>query len=376
MKTKHDLSVITNYDQHTMGMALEQYIAIKIHPLIDQFQGHRITVRGRFERTQSHISSREKTGKLFNWKRPTAELSADKQQLYLNCFPGADYVVHYASLVSSYLTLKRINGVQIGMELPTEEETLFTLRKTNLKHFPKVDIVILGAIERLKPLMPNQEWSGDGDFRWLIGTLNNQKVALLGCQFSYWGNIAGCLVQLLALKGVKTVIYTGKLGGLKTDMRPNSNLATGTKSILHNQEIQWPNVLCIPQNKMVIEGVHVTLPSVLSETKRWFAGLPYGCSFVDPEIGHMANKAKLNRIDFSYIHLVSDNVAHVQHEHLGNERDKAVIKKRQISNFFVLEILYYTLIKLCNQSHVNFRFFKNVIQQLKEEAALEYQVGS
>jgi len=53
----------------------------------------------------------------------------------------------------------------------------------------------------------------------------------------------------------------------------------------------------------------------------------------------MALIADRRHIQFGYIHVVSDNVARVQAEHLGNEREAQIIRKRLCANFRILEIL-------------------------------------
>lgn len=59
----------------------------------------------------------------------------------------------------------------------------------------------------------------------------------------------------------------------------------------------------------------------------------------DPEIGEMVLAAKQKNIRFGYIHLISDNVANVQAEHLGNERESQIINKRLATNFRIRNII-------------------------------------
>lgn len=77
---------------------------------------------------------------------------------------------------------------------------------------------------------------------------------LVGCKHSYWGDIAGYIVAALARKGVKRVIYVGKLGTLNKSYAPNGTIATGNKSIFI---VIWTSFLC-PRN-----GVHINLNTVI-----------------------------------------------------------------------------------------------------------------
>lgn len=59
----------TDTETHTMGMALSQYVDIKIHPHIKKFSGNRIIVRGKYTHRNDETAKHEKTDKKFNWKR-------------------------------------------------------------------------------------------------------------------------------------------------------------------------------------------------------------------------------------------------------------------------------------------------------------------
>jgi len=309
------------------------------------FCGKRIVVRGKYERQSSLIFLNEKTDKQFNWKRPTVELSKDNKILYLNCFPGKDYVYHYASIVSSYISLTGSNINEVVVEPPDENTCKQELLKSNIMSIPECDIVILGTVEKLHSLTSYNPWTGDGDFCWSETNIDSKKVLLLGCKFSFWGDIAGQIVSLLAEKNVKTLIYTGKLGGLKLEMHPNLTLATGDSSVLNGKKIKWNNLFSTIKHDVIHEGVHYTLPSVIYEDKRWFTTVGYNYSFVDPEIGWMAYMAEKHGINFSYLHIISDNLARVRDENLSNERDKHILGKRSE----IIKIIRDILIEIMQQ---------------------------
>lgn len=67
---------------------------------------------------------------------------------------------------------------------------------------------------------------------------------------------------------------------------------------------------------------------MIQETKDWLSIVKDSFSFVDPEIGYMAEAANCSGIDFSYLHIVSDNLTTKMSEDLSNERDLNVLSKR------------------------------------------------
>ena len=78
----------------------------------------------------------------------------------------------------------------------------------------------------------------------------------------------------------------------------------------------------------VIEGVHITCPSVVDETRDYIRKNSILGIFIDPEIGHMAKACNESKIQFSYLHIISDNVAKLHKQNLSNERRIAIIKKK------------------------------------------------
>jgi hypothetical protein len=338
------------YADHTMGDALEGYLDIKMHDLIRTFTGKQIVVRGKYERS-ARVSSIEKDGKQFNWHRPTAEISADNTIFYLNCFPGCDYVHHYAAIVSTYLQIHSIFDVTVEAILPSLEDTLRALLKTNIMALPKCDVVVLGVVEKLHAMTSFNPWQGEGDFCWSMAQIGDRKVALLGCKFSFWGDIAGHLVAILQRKGVHEIMYVGKVGGLSADMQPNLTLATGCESLLHGEKVQWDSIIKVPAKKEGVAitcGAHVTLPSILSETKSWLKELDSSAKFVDPEIGWMAKTAQQLKMGFGYLHLVSDNLARPSSENLSNERSALIQCKRKGLFLHIADLLKLNILMRCS----------------------------
>ena len=313
-------------ETHSMGLSLKRYLEIKIHHLVDELDYDQIIVRSRFDRSCG-ISTKEKSDKMFNYIRPTATI--DGSTLYINCFPGIDYVFHYGNIIKSYLALAK-KKIDIVHWLPTEEECWNAIIESELKNIPKTHTVIMGYVEGIQWISDEAIWHGSGNFLWKQVRLSKHEAILLGCKHTYWGEIAGRIVSYLAMNGVKRIIYSGKLGTLNPCLVPNLTIATGSSSILPNGEtVTWNNLFEEIENEKVYNGAHITVPSVLQETTEWLDTNRRVADFVDPEIGHMALAAYNTNIQFSYFHIISDNLTMKFKFDLSNERELDVINSRR-----------------------------------------------
>lgn len=311
---------------HSMGASLKRYMEMKVHPLLDECPCSQVVVRGHFDRSCG-ISSKEKTGKLFNYIRPTAVV--DGSVLYINCFPGIDYVFHYGNIFKSYIAMTN-KMIDVAHCLPSETACWSAIAESELKTIPAAHTVIMGYVEGLQWISSNSFWQGTGNFLWKRVRLSAGEGLLLGCKHTYWGEIAGRIVSYLAKNGVKRIIYSGKLGTLNPKHVPNLAIATGNCSILPNGEtIRWNNIFADIVDKQVHNGVHITVPSVLQETTEWLSLYKNNADFVDPEIGHMALAAYNSKIEFSYFHIISDNLSRKFDSDLSNERTENVIESRK-----------------------------------------------
>lgn len=312
-------------EDHSMGNSLVQYMEIKIHQLLKEYNYEKIVVQGKFDRS-SGISYKEKTNKLFNYIRPTAQIS--DEILYLNCFPGLDYVFHYGNVIKSYLSLMQ-KPCNVSGILPSEEVCWTAIAESDLKSVSKSHTVIMGYVEGLQNISSDTIWHGTGNFLWKSVCLSSGDAILLGCKHTYWGEIAGRIVCYLALNGVKRIIYSGKLGTLNPNLIPNLTIATGNSSILPNGKvIEWDNLFDGITDSQIYYGRHITVPSVMQETKKWLKANCGVADFVDPEIGHMALAAANYGVEFSYLHIISDNLSHKYEFDLSNERKTTVIQNR------------------------------------------------
>lgn len=228
-------------------------------------------------------------------------------------------------MIKTYLNIKNIQK-EVFVNFPTKEEIEFEIKNSNISEVPNVETAILGYVSGLEYLSSQKEWEGNGDFLWK--NLDNNKI-LLGCKHSYWGDISGYVISALSEKNFKKVIYVGKLGTLNKSITPNNYIATGSKSVfMDGSSVEWNNLFKNLNAEEVKEGIHFTLPSVLQETKEWVIENENSVDFVDPEIGHMAKESVKNNMDFSYLHIISDNLSYKYDEDLSNERKEGIILKR------------------------------------------------
>lgn len=327
---------------HSMGVYLKEYLELKIHHIFKNIEdNNEIRIMPSFCR-EAIISNIEKNDKLFNYMRPT--VSKDKESYIVHCYPGVDYIFHYFCILKSYFEIVN-KQVNITYCFPKSEECLKVLEKSNLKLLPKVEIVILGYVDSIGNKL--YEWEGNGVFKWKkFDTRSGTSALLLGCEHTYWGDISGYLVSLLASMGIKTVIYVGKLGGLKREFIPNESIATGNVSFIPNiGKVVWENIFSKEDSSYIYDGRHITIPSVLQETENWLQHMNGKgiYDFVDPEIGHMARAANEFGIRFSFLHLISDNLELKHEENLSNERRKDILLKRKKLFEEIQGILYQKL---------------------------------
>lgn len=334
-------------ENHTMGASLPRYLEIKVHQAVLERAYDEIVVRGRYARHSSPEAvafDGEKRDKPYNWERPTARV--DGETLYIECFPGYDHVEHYAEIIAGYLKIRESQGGRGGSGLTPSSRVFFepascsdtqmALQATNLGDFPGngVDTVVLGLVWYLPRLTgADTAWSGDGPWQWIIKSFGTRRVAFLGFRPAFWGDISGEVVHTLASRfGIKEVLYLGKLGALQPEVAPNMWLATGGRSLVHGRVVEWASALSASVerrgNGTVIQGTHVTLGSVLHETKSWHAQLVGEVDFVDPEIGMMAQAAVRSGVRYGYLHMITDNLGRKYDEDLSNERKESVLRRR------------------------------------------------
>jgi len=332
--------------KHSMGEYLERYVSMKMHHLIriNHECFSRVRVIGSYDRS-IHVSKDEKNDKRFNFKRPTVFVDGDI--LYLCCFPSHDYVRHYANLVATYFHI--LGEKKIVSSIHTSDAVIYdTFSLSNIQSVPNADIVLYGNVDHIG-IFEEKEWQGEGDFFWKLGEIGKRKVLLLGCAFSIWGDAGYFLIRTLAKHlSFSTFVYIGKLGSLDSNLPANQFLATGSKSFVLGKSIQWKNLFqdTSKNAENVIIGNHITCSSVIEETKVALKQFQKLGSFIDPEIGHMARACNEENKQFSYLHVISDNVAFPREENLSNERDLDIPQKRKRLFLQIGEIITKTIEKL------------------------------
>ncbi|MCX4826386.1 hypothetical protein OG883_42865 [Streptomyces sp. NBC_01142] len=312
---------------HTMGpKSLLRYLQIKVHHLIQEQPWDTIRVVGGYDRTCT-ISRHEKTGKLFNRERPTAETRG--RELLIKCFPGVDYVHHYGLILATYLAMtgKRDDSI-VAYEVPDPAVCHAAVQQLDLEL--DGDLVIVGwGLQHLAPA--GGVWTRGPGYAWQRTTLHGRRVVYLGFLHSIWGDVAGRVVGRLAELGARDVVYVGKVGALTPEIGPNTLLATGNASLVGDVLITWDDFFgtFAAAQPGVHTGVHVTSPSILLEDRDWLAKHAEH-AFVDPEIGPMGAAACHAGIGFGYLHVISNNLARHYPADLSNERHREVVRRRAV----------------------------------------------
>lgn len=308
---------------HTMGPSLLRYLELKVHHLVQEGHWKSVHVVGAYDRA-SVVSRLEKNDKMFNWQRPTAAVVGD--DLVIKCFPGADYVHHYALILSTYLEMVGRYEGQVTFELP-DRGTCEAAMKT-LKVDPReADLVVVGwGVDRMAGA---KGWTFGNGYAWKHSRFDRHSVLFIGFLHSIWGDVAGRVVSRLARLGARQVLYIGKVGTLDASIRPNSCLATGNESLVQGRTVRWLDFFDVTShsNPVVRKGRHVTSPSTLLETQLWLSE-HHEYQFVDPEIGPMGEAASFEGIPFGYLHVVSNNLSRPYGVDLSNERRHDVLRDR------------------------------------------------
>ncbi len=309
---------------HTMGAALERYVLPKVPEWV--LEGSRpVEV---VAATSICDLAEGKDSKLFNWGRPTFVAAGDTIQCRVT--PGTAYVLHYGHLIATAATI-RAKTVEVTVAPPAAEDARDFIRRS-LPQLPPADAVAVGYVDRLH--IGNAAellWVSSPGWGWKLVRIGHKRVVLLGCEFSFWGDIAGhVLAELFDRQVTDWVLYVGKLGTMNASIRPNRMLATGTESLIDDLPVIWRGRLAedLPDDGVVHGARHVTVDSVVEETKNWFDRYALTYDLVDPEIGHMGAAARDAGATFDYLHLVTDCLATDYGVGLYDERSRSIVSRR------------------------------------------------
>lgn len=327
--------VISDPRDHSMGKSVSLYVEKRVHELVDSGPYRKITVVGSYDRSLV-VSSKEKVDKRQNWQRPTAELRGD--ELRIHCFPGRAYVFHYGSLIATHLSLTRRDPGIVRITLPAPEVCESEIARSRIGSLEATPVVVVASgNDHLDPA--GVIWTDHGTFSTRRERVGDVWVTWLAVKHSFWGDIAYHLGRVLALTGFSRVVFVGKLGSLVPEHKPNITLATGETSLIGTTEISWSGRFRPRNDGSIVSGRHITLPSVLQETVAWRNQVRSSAEFVDPEIGNMAAGVTESGSEFSYLHIVSDNLSKQYGYDLSNERATQVLERRAASYSRIGDVL-------------------------------------
>jgi hypothetical protein len=330
-------------DNSESGRRLIDYLEPKVHSTLKQRRWKTIIIAGLYRRDDKNIASlSENRGRKFNWQRPTAEI-IDEDTVKLNCFPTTNYVLHYASLVSTYFSsVDSEIAPTVEVIAPKRDAAADLFSHTNLADIGHADIVIIGYLDTFPPtwISSNEPMTKAGAhekgrmFSWhKQKTRKGHTVAYLGCAAALWGDSVAYLVQAMQLIcKLRCVLYVGRVGSLDPTLKPNQTLATGdlyhvdgTVLRRHNALSEWTS-----KSKLVQDGSLITVTSPLCEDQQWFQRWSKKHRWVDCETGYIARAAEQGNIDFGYLHIVSDNLGCQHAENLANEDEPTVQEERAL----------------------------------------------
>jgi hypothetical protein len=309
-------------DHHTMADRLADYVLPKVPVTALAACGGRAVVMGSAD-LGALVDPLKLGRKRFNRLRP--QWRREHGVLVCETLPGVDYTWHYARLLASAAAMLGLPH-DVGLR-PVQPSAAAEFMAATLPASLRVpEIVVVGYVEHL--FTGRGTWRMDSGFGWRYGHIAGEPAALVGCEFSFWGDLAGGLVTVLADRGARWIIYVGKLGTLVAEREPNQWLATGHHSLVRGVDIRWPGHLAgvaqVAGGRLLADQRHVTVPSIVDETTSWFASAAEHYDLVDPEIGHMAAAANAAGVAYDYLHIVSDNLTGRYAAGLYHERSPAI----------------------------------------------------
>ncbi|KAI0502740.1 hypothetical protein F5B22DRAFT_632196 [Xylaria bambusicola] len=339
---------------HTMGLFLQPYVVKHVHPDIQHHQKiTQIIITGSPQR-YAQLSDT-----CIDSLRPTVSW-IDSHTIHLNCFPSRSLMLHYASVVATYLSLFRRDSGIVHLRPLDSDHTVRLIRESNLQAIGKIDLAIIGNVNNLTGLEGlTDHWYGFDRsefsiFRWQKFTSRkHQAVAVIGCLEQLWGDTGGHILRALCTQlNVKCVIYIAKCGSLSEEYTSNGWIATGTKAFLKGEVIQWSCPLepvidmSKDMSKKVARGPIVTVPTPLCETRDWLSEWASKATWVDCEVGFIAKAAVELGVQFGFLVVVSDNLWHPEGQNLSNEDSPTVISARKVLYDQMTKILNSLLLRL------------------------------
>jgi hypothetical protein len=180
-------------NSHCMGKSLIKYIDQRVHPGLTAEALREIRVVGSALRGPPAQIALFEHKRQFDFRRPTAS-TVGPYTIQLNCFPSKALVIHYASIVATYLSLRGKPEIEVRTILPKPGEMVASITRSNIQHLGQADIAIIGDVDQLQELM-GSSWEGGGTadpkfniFQWQKRQSPKGKtIATIGCFEKIWG---------------------------------------------------------------------------------------------------------------------------------------------------------------------------------------------
>lgn len=368
---------------HTMFRALDEYVAQKLPmELLEEalFRKQRIEVHGIYPPHFTPVASAlgykhirsvrfaPRKGRRFNNIRPEfyRAVAPDAEEVVaVAVVPGADYVLHYASMVR-HLALEMTTHAQehlITWRYPHAEMELGAWTGLDESLVRPDDRVVLGLVEAAEEGVRSGAKALDAvetdyyvSHRYELP--DKRTLCFLGVRFSFWGSISHILCHKLCELQAGEIIYASKVGALTRPedlyskiFCPDRYWILNHDEVIH--EVPAPSNPLLAKAPGCATGGHVSVPTVLEEDydqRRVATSL--GAQTIDNEVSQMAwaiylqNESSHREISFVSAHFATDYVRGPNERRLktrfdlsNNRIEPAVSAKREIIGKLVADVV-------------------------------------
>jgi hypothetical protein len=257
--------------------------------------------------------------------------------------PGRDIVRMYGQAFRGYLLTQQLSDAHVrAFYVPELTESIPVYRDLNnmgaLKECVYDAIVVIGAVKELSDFLGKRDavrevevkklatWATFKPWGWEVWTRGPVKVVLVGCERSYWGNMAEIMADEFFKMGARELIHFGvKVGTLVDANAERENVFCPRKFVLVNEEqhevIEIDNSLGHHLWHLRC-AAHASIPTPLDETLSIVrdAKKDLGIMSIDDEAAYMARAAynfngrSARKVRFGAIFFASDYLRGA-HEH-------------------------------------------------------------
>jgi hypothetical protein len=334
------LIVTTDPANHTMGDSVHAYVTQRVaHTLLTRAYAEQmpVEVHGIYPHHLDQVvpgavrlpaDRVTPPGKVYNTVRPlyfrAPREDGGGHRLIVAVPPGRDYVMHYASLVAHHAAVHGAgrDALRRVVRYPVAESSL--AEWTGLAHFVRAgDRILIGYAQQLVPLLvatgahivreSANAYYGAVRLRFPGG----EQVCALGVRFSFWGCMSARLAEDCRRRGVREIIYAGKLGALTSpgDLYRRLFVPSGYVHFASPPRLLDP-AECPPNPLLerypdLDSGVHMSVGTVLEEDVQQRAhARRFAVTSIDNEISQiaaaLASVAGEPTTAFSAIHFATD----------------------------------------------------------------------